>query len=151
MGVVTDENQRFKMMGQVDLLHLYHHLLLLYIHFILLKHYFLFTEKKPPVNPCDPSPCGPNSICQVRGESPACTCLENYIGQPPNCRPECTINPECTRSLACMNQKCRDPCPGSCGSNALCSVINHNPTCSCQTGYTGDPFQGCVPVPGRIF
>lgn len=103
-----------------------------------------------PVDPCRPSPCGPNAECQVRGESPACSCLSNYIGSPPNCRPECTINPECSSQLACINQKCSDPCPGSCGYNAQCSVINHTPVCSCNAGYTGDPFTGCTPVQGRV-
>jgi hypothetical protein len=108
---------------------------------------------REPVRPCEPSPCGPNSICQVRGESPACTCLENYVGAPPNCRPECTINPECSSVTACINQKCRDPCPGSCGQNALCNVVNHNPVCKCNPGFEGDPFVRCLPiqVPGRIF
>lgn len=104
-----------------------------------------------PVNPCQPSPCGPNSVCQVRGETPACSCLENYIGAPPNCRPECVINPECSSELACINQKCRDPCPGSCGANAICKVVNHNPVCSCTPGFLGDPFTGCVPEQGRNF
>lgn len=111
----------------------------------------LSVQPKPnrPENPCLPSPCGPNAQCQVRGESPACTCLPNYIGAPPNCRPECTINPECQSHLACVNQKCTDPCSGSCGSNARCSVINHTPVCSCYEGYTGDPFTSCIPTPGR--
>lgn len=102
------------------------------------------------MNPCEPSPCGPNSVCQVRGESPACSCLKNYIGMPPNCRPECTINPECQTTRACINQLCRDPCPGSCGSNALCNVINHSPSCTCLIGFIGDPFRGCIPVPGEF-
>jgi hypothetical protein len=102
-----------------------------------------------PQNPCQPSPCGPNSECQVRGESPACSCLQNYIGSPPNCRPECTINPECSSNLACVNQKCSDPCPGSCGTNARCNVVNHTPVCSCNPGFTGDPFIGCSVVQGR--
>jgi hypothetical protein len=101
---------------------------------------------REPVRPCEPSPCGPNSICQVRGESPACTCLENYVGAPPNCRPECTINPECSSVTACINQKCRDPCPGSCGQNALCNVVNHNPVCKCNPGFEGDPFVRCLPI-----
>jgi hypothetical protein len=102
-----------------------------------------------PQNPCQPSPCGPNSECQVRGGNPACSCLQNYIGSPPNCRPECTINPECSSNLACVNQKCSDPCPGSCGANARCNVVNHTPVCSCNPGFTGDPFNGCVMIQGR--
>lgn len=118
----------------------------------LIKYFFIFfTEDIVPKNPCDPSPCGPNSVCQVRGESPACSCIENYVGMPPNCRPECTINPECSNKRACINQKCKDPCPGSCGSNAVCSVVNHNALCTCLPGYIGDPFQACILQPGRIY
>lgn len=93
-----------------------------------------------------PTPCGPNSQCQVRGETFACSCLENYIGVPPNCRPECTINPECPPQLACMQQRCRNPCDGICGVNAQCSVVNHNAVCSCNENFKGDPFSLCQPV-----
>lgn len=100
-----------------------------------------------PVDPCQPSPCGPNSECNVRGESPACSCAQNYIGVPPNCRPECTINPECASHLACIQQKCRDPCAGLCGIGASCSVVNHHAVCACPEGFTGDPFSNCIPAP----
>lgn len=109
--------------------------------------FLLITEQPPaPTNPCQPSPCGPNAECQVRGDSPACSCIANYIGVPPNCRPECTINPECPPHLACMQKKCRDPCVGLCGSNAQCSVVNHHAVCACAEGYTGNPFSTCEPV-----
>lgn len=78
---------------------------------------------------------------------PSCSCLSNYIGLPPNCRPECSINAECAGNQACINEKCRDPCPGSCGIGARCNVINHTPVCTCQDGYTGDPFMNCYPIP----
>lgn len=94
-------------------------------------------------DPCSPSPCGPNAICQSVGQTPACTCLPNYRGSPPNCRPECTINSECPSNQACIQERCKDPCPGSCGFNALCTVFNHVPICSCIEGYTGDPFSQC--------
>lgn len=97
-----------------------------------------------PQNPCQPSPCGPNAICQVSGDGPSCSCLPDYTGSPPNCRPECVSNSECASHLACMNLKCRDPCPGSCGANAECRVVSHTPTCVCLAGYTGDPFTQCV-------
>ncbi|RZC36337.1 hypothetical protein BDFB_000145 [Asbolus verrucosus] len=84
------------------------------------------TEKPVPVgNPCVPSPCGPNSQCRVIGNTPACSCLQNYIGRAPNCRPECTINSECPSNRACQNERCVDPCPGSCGAFADCVVITH--------------------------
>jgi hypothetical protein len=108
------------------------------------------TPSADPINVCVPSPCGPNSECRDRGGAPACSCLPNYVGTPPSCRPECTINPECPSHLSCINQKCTDPCPGSCGSNAACTVINHTPMCSCNNGFTGDPFTYCQSVPGKI-
>lgn len=101
------------------------------------------TEIQIPVDPCIPSPCGPNSQCKVSGTSPSCSCLPNYVGVPPNCKPECISNSECANHLACINQKCRDPCPGTCGINAECRVVSHTPNCICIPGYFGDPFFQC--------
>lgn len=106
---------------------------------------------EPPANPCLPNPCGPNSNCRVVGHTSACSCLPNYIGRPPQCRPECTINSECSANLACINERCRDPCVGSCGISAVCNVVNHSPICTCQYLYTGDPFSRCYPVPSKIY
>lgn len=99
------------------------------------------------LDPCVPSPCGPNSQCRDIGGAPSCSCLANYMGVPPNCRPECSINSECPSNRACMRERCRDPCPGSCGAGAQCTVINHTPVCTCPEGYTGDPFTNCFPKP----
>lgn len=99
---------------------------------------------KKPSNPCDPSPCGPNSECRVRSGHAVCSCHIGYLGAPPSCRPECVVTAECSPNKACINQKCSDPCPGSCGSDARCKVINHNPTCSCPPGFGGDPFIRCL-------
>lgn len=106
-------------------------------------------EPLPPVNPCIPSPCGPNSHCRLIENIPACSCAQNFVGRPPNCRPECTINAECAANLACQNERCVDPCPGSCGSNTECTVISHRPVCSCRSGHTGDPFSGCIVIPSK--
>lgn len=78
---------------------------------------------------------------------PVCSCVQNYIGRPPLCRPECTSNAECPSVQACINDRCRDPCPGACGSSATCSVVNHRPMCRCLPEYIGDPFTGCSPKP----
>lgn len=96
------------------------------------------------INPCDPSPCGPNSICKVNAEAPSCSCLPEFIGSPPNCRPECINNNECNNNLACIKQKCKNPCEGVCGENAECRVISHTPNCFCPIGYIGDPFTRCL-------
>jgi len=49
--------------------------------------------------------------------------------------------------MACMREKCRDPCPGSCGLGSQCNVINHVPICTCPAGYIGDPFVSCYIKP----
>lgn len=66
-----------------------------------------------------------------------CTCLPTYVGSPPNCRPECVANSDCPQHLACRNQRCTDPCPGTCGYLAECKVVQHNAICSCIAGHTG--------------
>lgn len=101
------------------------------------------------VNPCQPSPCGANSQCREVNTQAVCSCLPNYIGTPPACRPECLSSSECPSDKACINQKCKDPCPGTCGINAKCRVNNHSPICSCKKGYVGDPFTRCNPRPRK--
>lgn len=64
------------------------------------------------------------------------------------CRPECKISSECPQDKACINLKCSDPCPGTCGLSARCQVVNHNPICSCLPGFTGDPFLRCTKFEG---
>jgi hypothetical protein len=102
------------------------------------------VREEPITDPCHPSPCGPNSQCRKVSNVAVCSCKPSYIGSPPNCRPECVLNADCSLDKACNNQKCRDPCPGTCGINARCQVVNHNPICSCNNGYTGDPFIRCI-------
>lgn len=100
---------------------------------------------------CHPSPCGPYSQCKEINDRAICSCLENYIGSPPACRPECTINSDCLPDKACINLKCVDACASCpCGDQALCHAINHNPICSCPLGYTGDPFIRCTPEESKL-
>lgn len=102
-----------------------------------------------PSNPCIPTPCGPNSNCHVVNELSVCSCLPNYIGRAPNCRPECMTNSECARNLACVNERCIDPCIGTCGAYATCIVYNHQAVCRCPDEFTGDPFSACSPIPSK--
>lgn len=97
----------------------------------------------PSTDPCKPSPCGPNSECRLINDSPSCSCLPEFIGSPPRCKPECISNSECSSEQACINRKCKDPCPGVCGLNAECRVVSHTPNCVCLSGYYGDPFIQC--------
>lgn len=97
------------------------------------------------LSPCQPSPCGANAICKEFKGAGACTCLPDFIGNPyEGCRPECLINSDCPANKACIVNKCKDPCPGACAPNAVCQVVSHAPSCSCNPGLTGDPFQYCV-------
>ena len=105
------------------------------------------------VDDCKPNPCGTNAECRpAQGErSQTCVCLPGLRGDPfVACRPECTTNSDCGNNLACINQKCRDPCPGTCGIDARCQVVGHNPICSCPNGYQGDPFIRCQPRPALV-
>lgn len=96
-----------------------------------------------PQNVCNPSPCGPNSQCREINGQAVCSCVPGYMGSPPTCRPECVTSEQCPLNRACLNLKCIDPCPGTCGINAQCQVVNHNPICSCLQKYSGDPFTRC--------
>lgn len=96
-----------------------------------------------PESPCVPTPCGLNSKCVVSNGSPSCSCLPNYKGIPPYCRPECTTNSDCPNRLACINERCSDPCVNACGDDAQCSVALHVPNCYCIEGTAGNPFVAC--------
>lgn len=111
----------------------------------------VFTEE--PTDPCNPSPCGPNTQCRTVSGAAICECLPGYHGNPTSsgCRPECVISADCPRDRACVRSKCIDPCPGVCGFNAQCNVINHSPVCSCPQPLTGDPFLECRQAPGKFF
>lgn len=54
------------------------------------------------------------------------------------------VSSDCMPNMACIKQKCSDPCIGSCGINAKCTVVNHNALCSCPEKFVGDPFVNCA-------
>ena len=112
---------------------------------------FLVAERPVEVvEPCNPSPCGRNAECSQQRGAASCRCVGDYTGNPYiECRPECVVSQECPASLACISQHCRDPCPGLCGLNAKCRVVNHAPQCSCVPGFTGDAFTSCQRVTTR--
>ena len=102
------------------------------------------------VDPCSPSPCGSNAVCETRNRAGSCRCIPEYFGDPyVACRPECVVHSDCPSNKACQRNKCVDPCPGTCGINARCSVKNHVPVCTCIDGYIGDPFTSCRLKPLR--
>lgn len=95
---------------------------------------------------CRPSPCGSFAQCREINNQAVCSCLPGYIGSPPTCHPECVVNSDCPSNEACSNQKCIDPCPGSCGVNSQCRVVQHNPICNCLPRYTGNALVNCYPI-----
>jgi len=115
-----------------------------------LKYNFCLTILDIPVensDPCNPSPCGYNAECN----NGVCTCLLEYQGNPyMGCRPECVINNDCPQKEACIKNKCKDPCPGICGQNAICDVYNHIPMCRCPEKMSGNAFIQCKPVESNI-
>lgn len=101
------------------------------------------VEQERPT-PCVPSPCGTNAICKEQNGAGSCVCLPDYFGNPYEyCKPECILNSDCPSNLACTQNKCHNPCLGTCGINALCQVINHFPACTCPNQYQGDPYKLC--------
>lgn len=98
-------------------------------------------------DPCYPNPCGPNARCRVLNGYGICECEPEYHGNPYEvCRPECLVSSDCPMNRACIRNKCGDPCPGTCGVAAICTVSNHIPICSCPAGSTGDAFRICQPI-----
>lgn len=99
-------------------------------------------------HPCAANPCGANAQCTERNGAGACKCLPDYFGDPyGGCRPQCVANSDCPSHFACVNNKCKDPCPGVCAQNAECHVSNHAPQCTCVNGFVGNPFTGCHKEP----
>ena len=91
-------------------------------------HILVKRTTRAPVNPCQPTPCGPNTICTVNNVGNAiCNCVPGMIPKPDTitgCGPECVRDPDCQYGEVCLNQRCvekPDPCdPSPCGPGAVC-------------------------------
>ncbi|KAI4455120.1 endoglin-related [Holotrichia oblita] len=96
---------------------------------------------------CHPNPCGPNTNCQVYNYTAVCECLPGFMGSPlAGCRHECDYDGDCGLSLACIDNKCQNPCYTKCGQNAECiGVKDHAAICKCPQGYYGRADISCRP------
>jgi len=116
------------------------------------------SPPKPPAprDPCNPTPCGPNTTCQKSPNGNAiCRCIARFIPKPDTitgCGPECVRDPDCDRGFVCENQRCvekPDPCnPSPCGPRTTCMVNEYgNPICRCEAGLVPKPdtITGCGP------
>lgn len=103
------------------------------------------------VQPCTPNPCDPSASCDTYGNQFAICdpCFGSNGINNPACRPECVLSTDCAFDKACLRNKCVDPCPGSCGVNAECSVYLHDPICRCVNGFEGNPYEHCKPTTQR--
>lgn len=83
-----------------------------------------------PNNPCEPSPCGPNTQCTILNNGLAkCTCLPGYIESPNTIR-------------GCIPKS--DQCnPNTCGLGAACDS-SRVPPCYCPEHTVGNPYQSCA-------
>lgn len=104
------------------------------------------------INPCTDNYnqlCAQNAICYVRNHVANCRCPENipdgnplsFCERRPTAHdegvPECKVDYDCPSKLACIRNKCVDPCKelSPCAKSAICSVLNSLPVrtmiCEC--------------------
>lgn len=110
------------------------------------------------INPCIyDNPCSPRAECSVHNHLSVCRCPPGLIGNPyvsckPEPQPECKEDSECPSRLACLNNKCQDPCAvlEPCRRPAECQVIGTVPVrtmiCICPPGYISSGSGTCNPV-----
>lgn len=119
------------------------------------------------VNPCEQSsPCAPNAVCFVRNHAANCKCPDtlpngnplSYCEQPRVATgPECRYDDDCPSKLACIREKCVEPCRelSPCAPSARCSVLDSSPVrtmvCECPELFVPDENGECrrivIPTP----
>ena len=108
------------------------------------------------INPCIyDNPCSTRAECRVHNHMGLCRCPLGYIGNPYiDCRrepqPECREDGDCSERLACINNKCQNPCGVfvPCTIPSECQVIGSIPVrtmvCVCPSGYISSGSGKCV-------
>ena len=89
--------------------------------------------------------CEPNKVCEVRKHTATCICKHGFVVNSAGefvCaggRIECRSDEECASNMACMYNKCVNPCNigESCPEGKVCEVMDHKPICIC--------LEGCAP------
>lgn len=116
-----------------------------FINIILLLTAIIIGSDNTTAQPCSPNPCDSNASCDTYGDQFAIcnVCVGTNAANNAACRPECILSSDCAFNKACLKNKCVDPCPGSCGVNAQCTVYQHDPICECVSGFEGNPYEYC--------
>lgn len=115
--------------------------------YFIIQFYYLSIAEPVEVDLCSTNPCGSNAQCN----NGICTCLPEFYGDAyVGCRPECVLSSDCPRDKTCVRNKCKNPCPEPCAFNAICTVVNHVPMCTCPNGFEGNAFLQCSPLRGNL-
>lgn len=101
------------------------------------------------MNPCTTHSCGHGAECIVQAHKPHCTCPAGTQGSPMvSCvSVVCQYNEDCADHEACdrLNRRCRPVCEqDTCAEQATCLAQSHQPTCTCLSGFQGNPYIECI-------
>lgn len=116
---------------------------------------------------CDEDTCALNAICTGRRHQPQCECRPGYRGNPfvqcdvpreppTKVEPECKQDADCPSQLACINQRCANPCatPHVCTPQQTCHVLDTLPLrtmiCKCPSDTITDNSGNCVPIKHEV-
>lgn len=110
------------------------------------------------ISPCIyDNPCSTRAECRVNNHIAMCKCPEGMIGNPYiECRtlpgPECTVDGDCPARMACLSNKCQNPCTvlEPCTRPSECEVVPSLPVrtmiCVCPSGYVSSGSGTCKPT-----
>lgn len=101
------------------------------------------------VNPCNIKSCGHGAECIVQAHRAHCICPMGTQGSPMiSCvSVVCQYNEDCADHEACdrLNRRCRPVCEqDTCAEHATCLAQAHQPTCTCLSGFQGNPYIECI-------
>lgn len=122
------------------------------------------------IDPCSSianPPCAQNAICYSQNHAAGCICPPHLpegnpmsYCLPPKVvigKPECELDLDCPSKLACIKNKCVNPCTelSPCHRSAQCTVVDTVPVrtmiCTCPEGWIPDENGQChaviVPIP----